>query len=52
MEFIKDRSKRTVKKGLYFTKNSDVISKKQTIVKSADTTQVINERLEKEWHQN
>jgi len=38
--------------GTFFTKNSDVISRKQTIVKSADTTQVINEGLEKEWHQN
>jgi hypothetical protein len=38
MEFIKDCSKKTVMGGLYFTKNSDVISKKQTIVKSDDTT--------------
>jgi len=42
--------KKTVMKGLYFTKNSNAISKKQTIVKSADVTQVINESLVKEWH--
>ena len=35
---VVDRSKKNCHVGTFFTKNSDVISKKQTIVKSADYT--------------